>query len=360
MNPRRERFQQAMARFEPAGNPVAAVKDGLYVAPPGQPLAERILARLELRPRSAQLVVGAIGAGKTTQLRILERALGERTDLLPIFVDATSVKDELQRPGKLVKHVVTGIERAKLDTLTDQEKSKKLLGDLIVALLSTKPQKPKSLAASLGTATNAVLLLDSLDRLPVTAFEEICGGDLATLREHMAVVVVGPPAVMYGAARALVDRFDYFERQPTYDPRHGSKMHDFLVQIVRQRAEPDLIPDASSSLLVEASGGILRDLVALAQLALEEAYVTGHERVEAGDVHSAVDAFGRKHIYGLDSRDIDLLQKLRQNGSFVRVNDNDTSLLITRRVLEYADDHGAPHFAVHPTLLPLLQQMDDA
>jgi hypothetical protein len=28
--------------------------------------------------------------------------------------------------------------------------------------------------------------------------------------------------------------------------------------------------------------------------------------------------------------------------------------------LEYADDNGTPRFAVHPTLLPLLEQMDHA
>ena len=46
-------------------------------------------------------------------------------------------------------------------------------------------------------------------------------------------------------------------------------------------------------------------------------------------------------------------------GTFVRVSDSDVGLLVTRRVLEYADEHGATRFAVHPTLVPLLEQLND-
>ncbi len=375
MNPRRERFKHAMSRFEPSDDPADALKHGLYVEAPSQSIANRTHALLELRPRSSHIIAGPSGTGKTMQLRVLERALNKADDLDPLFVDVTTPKRDLQQPGQLIEHLT-----AQLQSLKIKDQSKGELGPLLVmAILHALAPKPspavdllgRVLAPAKAPMTDAVqtiaqlkrkpvLLLDSLDRLPIEVFTELATGDLAKIQEHMAVVVVGPPAVMYGAAREVVDQFDYFLRQPTYHPTHGGEMHAFLTQILRQRADEDMLPAESCVPLVEASGGILRDLIALTQLALEESYVAGHERVEVPDVRRAIDTFGRKHIIGLDSRELDLLQHLRTTGNFVRVDDRDVSLLVTRRVLEYAGPTGAPTFAVHPTLLPLLELMEGA
>jgi Cdc6-like AAA superfamily ATPase len=358
MNPRRDRFRQAMSRFEPTANPSVALKDGLYVEQPGQSIAARVFSVLELRPGASHLVAGPSGAGKTMQLRVLERMLRDHDELTPIFVDATFRTDDLKQPGKLIEHIAKEVDRLNFKSQAgDASGLSLLMTAMLYAIIKGQagPDLKKEVAAA---RQKPVLLLDSLDRLPFETFREIYSVDLSKLQQHMAIVVVGPADVMYGAAREIVDRFDYFLRQPTYDPRRGSTMHRFLTAILRQRADAGLIPDESCALLVEASGGILRDLIALAQLALEEAYVTGHTLVEADDVKRAIDAFGRKHIVGLDSRELDSLLHLHRTGAFVRINDGDTSLLITRRVLEYADERGTPHFDIHPTLVPLLDQME--
>lgn len=348
-----------MARFEPSGDPAAALKAGLYVEVPGQSIAARMQAYLELRPKSSHLLAGPSGAGKTMQLRVLERSLSESEELSPIFIDATAEGKDFHSAGKLLEHLANVIK-----ALQVKEQSGMQLSELFLFLLEAKlvtrtsPTDPIQETARLKR--KPVLLLDSLDRLPIDIFTKLCSEDLAKIKQHIAVVVVGSPDVMYGAARPVVDQFDYFQRQPTYDPRQSSEMHVFLAQVIRQRAGEDLIPTASCTPLVEASGGILRDLISLTQLALEESYVAGHHRVEPSDVHRAVDTFGRKHIIGLDSRELALLQRLRKTGDFVRVDDRDVSLLVSRRVLEYADETGAPTFAVHPTLLPLLEKIGDA
>lgn len=370
MNPRRERFKQAMSRLDPAGDPQKALKAGLYVEPPGQTLAAQLLARLELRPQSSHVLAGPSGAGKTTELRLLATRLENSDEFKPIFVDATAEGTTVSRPGQLIQRVRQAVQALTVER-TENTGAAVLLAILAALATASAPQTPRDQAAEsrkqiaamrgqiAGLKRKPVLLLDSLDRLPLEHFRQVCEGDLAALREVVAVVVVAPPAIMYGAARELVDQFNYFLRQPTYNPARGTKTHDFLVQILHQRAGDGLIPDESCAVLVEASGGILRDLIALAQLALEEAYVAGHEKVELDDVHRAVDTFGRKHIIGLDSRELDALRGLHKTGKFVRVTDRDTSLLITRRVLEYADERGTPRFAIHPTLLPLLEQLED-
>lgn len=373
MNERRDRFRQAMARFEPSGDPLEALSRGLYVAEPVQSVAQQILARLELRPQSSHLVTGPIGSGKTTQLRVLEKSLKESGEFWPIFADITTHGNELAAEGKLIKHVVDDLKKLRGQELAAGAQFSKGEGAFIVALrllallaaASSENNPPsatvieKAIKQELSTLSRKpVLLIDSLDRLSHAVFAELCDQDLAKLREHIAIVVVAPPAIMYGAARETAERFDYFTRQTAKDPREDPKMHAFLLQVIRLRAEEALLPETSCNHLVLASGGILRDLIALTQLALEEAYVAGHAGVEPSDVARAADTFGRKHIIGLDSQELSTLQRVRKHGTFVRVNDSDMGLLVTRRVLEYADDRGATRFAVHPTLIPLLEQLD--
>ncbi len=373
MNERRDRFRQAMARFEPSGDPLEALSRGLYVAEPVQSVAQQILARLELRPQSSHLVTGPIGSGKTTQLRVLEKSLKESGEFWPIFADITTHGNELAAKGKLIKHVVDDLKKLRGQELAAGAQFSKGEGAFIVVLgllallaaASSENNPPsatvieKDIKQELSTLSRKpVLLIDSLDRLSHPVFAELCDQDLAKLREHIAIVVVAPPAIMYGAARETAERFDYFTRQTAKDPREDPKMHAFLLQVIRLRAEEALLPETSCNHLVLASGGILRDLIALTQLALEEAYVAGHAGVEPSDVARAADTFGRKHIIGLDSQELSTLQRVRKHGTFVRVNDSDMGLLVTRRVLEYADDRGATRFAVHPTLIPLLEQLD--
>lgn len=360
MNPRRERFREAMARFEPTADPAGAIKDGLYVEPPAPTFAERTFRTIELRPRSSHLIAGASGIGKTTQLRVLERLLTTSGELIPVFIDVMAGKLDLDRSGTLLTLLAEQVGKHQYDGIPDDVKLLGNVAGLLLTLGGVNVPKSSPLATIKSIKKTVVLILDSLDRLPVEKFTALCLGDLEKLKGVISLVVVGPHAISYGAAREVTERFDKFSSQPTYDPRSGGPMHEFLAQVVRQRADDSLLPDESCGPLVEASGGIIRDLIALAQLSMEEAYVAGHNRVEPADASRAIDNFGRKHIIGLDSGEIAILKKVRRSGNFVRVNDRDTSLLVTRRVLEYVGEGGGTsHYVVHPTLVPLLEQLGD-
>jgi hypothetical protein len=104
---------------------------------------------------------------------------------------------------------------------------------------------------------------------------------------------------------------------------------------------------------------VLRDLLALAQSALVEVYMSGHDRIGSHDVDDAVDAFGRKHLQGLRPAEIEVLQRVRTQGAFVETSEDDLALLMTRRVLAYGSGDRS-RYAVHPTISHLLMQLAGA
>ena len=128
-----------------------------------------------------------------------------------------------------------------------------------------------------------------------------------------------------------------------------------MIRILRARADVAILPDDTCLQLAECSGGVLRDLITLAQAAGEEAYLAGADVITPEHVEIAADAFGRKHLLGLGPDELEVLQRVRTKGIFVQTSDKDLALLVTRRVLEY--QNGRPRYAVHPTIRPLLEQL---
>lgn len=116
------------------------------------------------------------------------------------------------------------------------------------------------------------------------------------------------------------------------------------------------MPEAVCEGLVVLSGGVLRDLITLARQAVEEAYLDGSDTVTLDHVHIAADAFGRSLMIGLRQNEVEVLQKVRTQGSFLMTSEDDLALLATRRILEYRE--AGVHYAVHPTLAPLLKQLE--
>ena len=122
--------------------------------------------------------------------------------------------------------------------------------------------------------------------------------------------------------------------------------------MLRCRAEASgLLPDECLPLLASASGGVLRDLIALASRSAEEAYAAGHPMITPQDVASASEAFGRSLALGLDDDQFKILTALAKSGSFVVRGERELSLLETRRVFLYPRNR----WAVHPTLADLLE-----
>jgi hypothetical protein len=204
-----------------------------------------------------------------------------------------------------------------------------------------------------------VVLLDGLDRMTdMAAFEQVIEHDVKALSSlGVGVVLVGPLKALYGIERAVGQHFDQFHYQPWMDPAAAPGADSFLTSVLKKRMG-SAIDAGELEDLVRKSGGVLRDLLSLAQSACVEAYMRGDDTIDVFDVASAVDSFGRKHMQGLRSAEIEVLQRVLAKGTFVQTSEDDLALLMTRRVLEYRSN-GRPRYAVHPTIAPFLKEMAD-
>lgn len=409
-----------MERLDAAADPRHAIERGLYVnrgLRKGRSLFQEIAGKLELRPSSTHLVLGGIGSGKTTQLLMAARRLAERPDNLALVIDVSLHQDiSALKPQTLL--VLAGLRLATLLEPATQTELKAELARLhelghgygtwkidYEAMYDPDDEppddeppddeppddepptiyvrvpgvlKPPSVEATHASwteaaailekiqhklaarATNLCLLFDSMDRIvDPTAFERAVVNDLAVLRAlKIGVVMVGPPALLYGTNRPIVDHFDQMHLLPTPDPADDGE-REFLQRVLAARTPEGLLSTEGALHLVRLSGGVLRDLIGIARNAGEEAYLSGDEHITKAHADAAGEEFGRTLLLGLDAGELAKLQTVRTQGTFIPTTDKDLALILTGRILEYrSQQRGVPsRYAVHPTICDLLAQL---
>jgi hypothetical protein len=361
-----------------------------YVALP-RAASSRIAAELALAPTSSHLLIGGVGSGKTTELLAVQSQLGHvdsrsagstsmsasgtTSRMVPgaiavqvgLALAGTLSGDDVQLHAAQLEAIADGYwadYRDDYDSPADDSyrvpglliSSDKVEDDVARALVPLQ----KLLALAHRTYRHLVVLLDGLDRMTdVQAFDQLVANDIkAMIGLGIGVVLVGPLRTLYGLDRTIVQRFESFHHQPWIDVDASPEGHAFLVDVLRRRMLEDMVSGDSIEALVRASGGVLRDLLALAQAACVEGYLSGAEQIGAHEVAAAVDTFGRKHLQGLRPAEIEVLQRVRTKGSFVQTSEDDLALLMTRRVLEYRNP-SAVRYAVHPTISDLLASLGD-
>jgi hypothetical protein len=76
----------------------------------------------------------------------------------------------------------------------------------------------------------------------------------------------------------MTDRFDYTYHVSAVDVATPDG-HAFLEQVLKVRAPQGMLADGAAKMLVDFSGGVLRDLIGLAHSSGEEAYLDGADIV---------------------------------------------------------------------------------
>jgi len=385
---RLERFRAARAKLDPAGDPAHAM-ERFYVDSP-RSLSSRIAAELAIAPASSHLLVGGVGSGKSTELLATQHRLASTPDIAALYVDVTKQHDIAKMtPGAVIAQVGLGLAdqleplgpsphiASARDVAHGTWKNRDFNGnsdasdyEYVPGVLVSPEQVATNVERARGPlegllqairlrARHVMVLLDGLDRIAdLGAFEQLVDHDVKALRAlGVGVVLVGPLRALYGLDRVLVQRFDSFHYQPWIDVTRDRGGHDFLAGVLTTRAAEAFDPPAIEP-LVAGSGGVLRDLLSLAQSALVEAYMNGAERAGSHEVDDAIESFGRKHLQGLRPGELEVLQRVRTRGSFVQTSEDDLALLMTRRVLEYRAGN-QPRYAVHPTIEGLLRELGE-
>lgn len=325
-------FRQHMARLDATAGPREIIEGGYYVAPPGKSVAEELVARLSLKPSSSHMVLGGVGSGKTTQLMMVCEELNRIADIAAGYIDVSEHCDlkrldaddlAIMLAQEFVRHgnELLGKESDELGDVEqaaeDFDKALAWQGEFGSQTGLWRPVQDlrRTLAQ---TKPHFLIVFDSLDRLDdMNRFEHVVTSWLPRLAElELGVVLTAPLATLYDTRRVLLDRVDRYYHLPWMDVREDAN-REFLAQVLRARIPVSLCPDTSCIRLIELSGGVLRDLIALTQSAVEEAYVEGADTVTLEHVQLVADAFGRKHLLGLDPEDLAILQKVRTSGSFV-------------------------------------------
>lgn len=408
MATRRERFRNALARLAPAGNPSEAIERGFYISRPGRSAVSVISARLELVPTSSFLLIGGIGSGKTTELLMTAKTLNALDDVHAFYIDVSAIHDIKNMPAGTLS-VVAAVELAKyvlkypIDDDSEQAREELLriargygyykqevepwndggddiddgerLGKWVGVPGAIKP--PSRDAKPLSTVVHErsqllermcaplrqirphiVLVFDSLDRKTnVDEFNEIILEDVEALnRIGIGVVLTAPLAIIHGESRIMIQQYfqDRTFLQAAVDVKNESTGVDFLTNIIHARAEKDMIPEISAQALARASGGVLRDLIALTHSALQEAYADGGNQVEVKHVDRASKAFGRQLLVGLDADDHATLEALNKRNYFAGVDSSELYLLATQRIIIYSAADGEFRYAIHPTVEDIL------
>ena len=407
---RREKFRRFMKRFNPTASAHSAIQEGLIVEVTSRSLYKSIATRADLEPGRQQLIVGGIGSGKTTELMLASLWLTRQGKSLPLFIDVSQQTDlsklnsgallasfglaiprhlkalaaKFEQPAEIGLDVKAAQETIKEFAYgkTDYEwtpyepepdfvdyepqpeeyepgyyRTVKTLGKLNPSFppLDRDIQKALEPLRVLTDAMRArnvdpVAIFDGLDRLmDAQKFGLVAAQDLRGIRSlGVSVVAAAPLSLLYGEGRQIADLFDRIHHLPAAlaDP----KRDPFLIQVIEKRGGGELLGPEETHELCLGSGGVLRDLIALARNSAEEAYIEGNESIGLEHVRKAILQLGQSYFLGLGQSQIQALLKLRNEGAFSAADAPNLDLLLSRRVLERPPDR----YEVHPALSPLL------
>jgi hypothetical protein len=199
------------------------------------------------------------------------------------------------------------------------------------------------------------VLVDGLDRLiEPTRFREFAEQDLRAIRGMQVTMIVAAPLLLwYDNSRFLPDYFDVVRHIPAaaIDPKKSG----FLRAILQKRGADELMSAASINDICRSSGGVLRDLLELAQSAAQYAYRDAVNRIGKQHIRAAVRQLGNRYLAGLGTARTRLIRRLLKDNQFSPHAAESKDLLVGRQVLEYSSS-GRDYFLVHPALVEVLPE----
>lgn len=390
MTDRRQTFREFMNRFDPKGDPAGALQQGFYVEPPTA-TARQIGVRLAIDPSSSHVIVGGVGTGKTTELRVLNTKILE--DATAFYLDVPSEhKLSKLRVGVLLaltwirlsgtiekdnlpddaKEIFAAAERSVAGYWTELWDAQDDPGDYVkMPGILESPEKDKDINQIIdglrvvlaASGLRCVMLFDGLDRAKRSeVLVKMIARDIKALEGlGIGTVLVAPPDLQLDLNHQIAERFSgfHFHLAADFLTPEG---REFLSNVLRNRSdhERELLTNEAMDDIVRFSGGILRDLIALARDSAEFAYAEGADNVGPTHVAAAADRLGRLLLLGISTEMAKRLTELRPGPfkpktpfvQFTMAGQADIDLLVRRLLVQLPGP--IPRFVLHPAILPLL------
>lgn len=323
-----------------------AFERGYYVEPPNGGLHAWIGRWFHRDPTAQLLMLGGIGTGKTTELLKAREALEGQGTAHAWYVTLEDYFDaDAAAEGRLV--TLAGLAMLAL-LLRKREPPVGHAHDLAVKLHgllrpdvrvtstlaipiyrqhhgSAPPTAAGELARSIaplaerlhplrGARDGVTLLIDAFDRYDVDSFVAATRRDLPLLRDlGVGVAIVGNMAWRHGLDAEQRSLFHEVTLQPSWDPADASHLA-FLCDVLDRRSTGALAATVTRALAVH-SGGVMRDLVHLAQRSLYEAIDRGGTVVTPDDVTRALEAMRESRLAALDEESYRAFTALEEQGT---------------------------------------------
>lgn len=290
---RRQRFREWMYRVDPVGD-LSGAPDTVLLPRP-RPVGQAVATSLELRPEGTHLVLGTIGSGKTTELRGAAHRLKDADpNLTVVFGDLSEVHDVGGvGTGALGLAAAWFLAAETVDPFVTRMNLRNAL--TVQSPLGFQKRSPEVGAvlreAQRRSGSGIVLFLDGFDRATdAETFRDMVRSELPLFREHrVGLVLTAPPDLTWSQSEL---EGAWFERIHRCGAFHPADDREFLLAVLGHRIPGAMTPEAAD-LACAASGGVLRDLVAVARSAIEEAWVSGAGVVGEDHVLEAGLALGR-------------------------------------------------------------------
>jgi hypothetical protein len=366
-------------------DPARALRVGRYVAPPRGVSGATLARHFGLDPVARLLLLGAIGVGKSTALLVAADALSSDGVAVVQYVDAPLYQSmEVPRPGLLLRlaglltlrhrmasgplNAVTRVDVAVLHAGLSPDPKADLVDPTFLETAGELPspdiRELEAIVERLGagvpgwSARPRVLLIDGIDLTDEGASLDALVDDLDALRRlGFGVCIVGSIGWRYTLSPALLERFDRLLSWTPPTPEVDAADHAFLRAVLERRVGASTLAPAVVEQIVMTSGGVMRDLLALARRAVIEAHLDSRLSVEPEHVVRAVAELGYERQLSLNAAALEVARRFLDDSTPAR-GDHVADLL--RRAILLPIDANQQRFRVHPALAPFLRAREAA
>lgn len=209
-----------------------------------------------------------------------------------------------------------------------------------------------------------LLIVEGMDKVDLDAAQNVFRDHAPTITHpNLAMIFTFPLALRYSEDyRTVLSYFTKEEFLANVGLRHQDDSDDLngrktLGQMIHQRLSPELIDDDALTLIVEASGGIVVELIKLTRNAAIHALARDENaaQITPDDVKNTIKDLRQEISAPLLQSDWQRLAHIRQTRQ--RSGDPEIQrLLYAGAVIEYAND--TPWYDVHPALWTMLPSVD--